>query len=334
MIKQVKVRTFVFLALAIIGSLVYFDVQGSKSPTTLSRNLPSKNEGERTVTSSIRMPKLAWAVVESDLFSMHATVAGSNRDSLWLERVEVVPEEAIPGVQIAPGVSPDVYLADNVLASSLRIGDFDSLGTERLFVMGHPIRRGGIVDESKTLIEQWTLTYPDGSPTASIETTVDTIGTPIPELGWFFNVQGGVYMEPSTRGRLRVKKEIVAELPGNVTCLEVDPDGRYLLYGQQGIGVWQIDLATGSIGLPPLLALSAVDYPFFEEVYSLKFRRTVSGQKTLIATVKSSMIAYCPDANNDGVFESAAAMHGMDSVYAGLEDSSAWETSYTFVSFP
>jgi hypothetical protein len=280
------------------------------------------------VGSSLTMPDLSWRMVQTEYEAMYVSLTGDYGDALWLRYGETLPNAGIPGLTIGPGVQPGYYEWDDVMSTSLQIFDVDGRGTEEIYVLGYPLRRGGVSDKSKTVIQEWTLIYPTGAPVATLEDSSAPIGTPTLESNWLFSVNGGVYLDPPSRTLSRKRQEIVAELSPNVSCLEVDPDGRYLLYAEQHVGIWQIDLQSDNVQLPPILVLSSVSHPSLSAVTNMKFRRSSAGVKTLVATAADGRIVYCPDADNDGVFETPSAMSLLDSIGAGLEDASAWSTDY------
>ena len=293
------------------------------------------DSGSSGIHHDVVYPSTAWRVVDSNYMSLFVEVLGQNNDSLWLDFVESIPAGGIsPGISIAPGTSTEVSTSEFELSSSISISDFASLGTTEFFVMGNPIRRGGVVDESKTVIQQWSFAYADGWPVAKPDLSMTPWGTSTVESDWTFDVIGGVYIEPGSRQPFRRRQELLVELSGDVTCMEIDPDGRFLVYAELGTGLWQIDLTTPQVPVLPVLMLPVSTHSGLGAISHLQFKRVAGGAKTLIASSVTDGLLFIPDENNDGILDSVTSISGMAALQSGLLAPAVWETSYDKVTFP
>jgi hypothetical protein len=170
-----------------------------------------------------------------------------------------------------------------------------------VFIAGHPIGKGGVIDETKTVIERWTFAPPKGAPFSHRDESTVAIGTPAPHSPLEVGVQGSVYAMPSQRSVPIVNRIQIATLNYPIYKMKADPDGRYLLILPDADRVEFLDLVAGATTPQVLLDVTAA--PELKDASVLMFGIHASdGAKHAVVVGPDGGVAFV-DADNDAVFE-------------------------------
>lgn len=269
-----------------------------------------------------------WPLIDCEHFGVTAVIAGERGSSIRLSSWEQVPDNVqMYSPSVAASVLPGEYLQDYFYTTSFVIVDVASRSSSQMVVCGNPRLSGGAIDYSNTVVEIWEITPADGQPYSFRDSSTVPIGQPAIEQDLLVDIGSGPYLMPEHRDRQALNRRVLLSCNYSVTAMCLDPDGRYLLLAQPGVGILQVDL-TVPASLSTTTVLPSSTFPFLGDIHEMSFHQSVSGDKTLIALSGDSVRTYCVDSDNNAVFESVNSFTFEDAQTFGLTDPTAWISDF------
>lgn len=287
-----KIHTLGLAILFALGSVTY--VVMNSAPDAKVR-VPAHVRGQSGVVLNV-VPLL-------DCQAFRVDISESNLGEVTLMTSERVPPNFLnaPGLSFDPGVVAGNHRRSFVYSTSFLVSCFASRSGGDVFIAGHPIGKGGVIDETKTVIERWTFAPPKGAPFSHRDESTVAIGTPAPHSPLEVGVQGSVYAMPSQRSVPIVNRIQIATLNYPIYKMKADPDGRYLLILPDADRVEFLDLVAGATTPQVLLDVTAA--PELKDASVLMFGIHASdGAKHAVVVGPDGGVAFV-DADNDAVFE-------------------------------
>lgn len=170
-------------------------------------------------------------------------------------------------------------------------------------VFGHPWTNPGpdaVVDKSVTIVELWNIVPPRGSLYSIRTGTKSPIGQSQAESERLTDCKDGTYWPLGMRAQPRIVRQFVARLDHTACTAAVDPDGRYILVGLEGVDrVVQIDLV-----LPGFQVQTVMDTTLFPGLVGITSIDVCKGHDSIKRYIvdAASGTYLLNDPANSGVF--------------------------------
>lgn len=225
-----------------------------------------------------------------------------------IETAETVPESralAAASWLLGAGVTPGYHVHKVTFPTEFEPVECAVEHPGSFYVVGHDIVVGSdgedALDESSTIIEHWTLTYPRGWPYMQRVPAPDPIGVVSPHSTIRARLSGLVYKLPKDRDDPTLKRQLVTRLPFRAAFVEADPQGRYLLVGNPDGGeLLQIELVGPDAPRVAVIA-EASEFPLLRGLTSMSRDRIEDGVKRFYAGSSTREVLILEDVTNDGV---------------------------------